>query len=198
MTSTRPVHRSRLHRLFDPTSIAVVGASSSPSKLGSVMLDAVSRSSGDHPNGLWDQRQIPRRVIPSLTACRHRGPRPCTRPCGVVRARRRHPRRRAGRRRLRRRRSRYLLGRVRRGRRGGSGPTRATRRDQLHNWYSATWTEHLRFLPADRRDGELRPDCRTHRGRPRRRRCRKRRNEPCVVIPAVGVRRGCRTRCGPW
>ncbi len=47
MTSTRPVHRSRLHRLFDPTSIAVVGASSSPSKLGSVMLDAVSRSSGD-------------------------------------------------------------------------------------------------------------------------------------------------------
>ena len=46
MTSTRPVHRSRLHRLFDPTSIAVVGASSCPSKLGSVMLDAVSRSSG--------------------------------------------------------------------------------------------------------------------------------------------------------
>jgi acetate---CoA ligase (ADP-forming) len=46
MTSTPTVHRSRLHRLFDPTSIAVVGASSSPSKLGSVMLDAVSRSRG--------------------------------------------------------------------------------------------------------------------------------------------------------
>jgi acetate---CoA ligase (ADP-forming) len=47
MTSTQPVGRSRLHRLFDPTSIAVVGASTSPSKLGSVMLDAVARSSGD-------------------------------------------------------------------------------------------------------------------------------------------------------
>ena len=47
MTSTRPVQRSRLHRLFDPTSIAVVGASASPSKLGSVMLDAIARSSGD-------------------------------------------------------------------------------------------------------------------------------------------------------
>jgi acyl-CoA synthetase (NDP forming) len=46
MTSTQP-DRSRLRRLFDPTSIAVVGASASPSKLGSVMLDAVARSSGD-------------------------------------------------------------------------------------------------------------------------------------------------------
>jgi acyl-CoA synthetase (NDP forming) len=46
MTSTRP-DRPRLHRLFDPTSIAVVGASASPVKLGSVMLDAIARSSGD-------------------------------------------------------------------------------------------------------------------------------------------------------
>ena len=47
MTSTRPPIRSRLDRLFDPVSIAVVGASASPGKLGSVMLDAVARSGGD-------------------------------------------------------------------------------------------------------------------------------------------------------
>jgi len=46
MTPTRP-DRSQLQRLFDPISIAVVGASASPSKLGSVMLDAITRSSGD-------------------------------------------------------------------------------------------------------------------------------------------------------
>jgi acyl-CoA synthetase (NDP forming) len=46
MTSMQP-DRSRLQWLFDPTSIAVVGASTSPAKLGSVMLDAVARSSGD-------------------------------------------------------------------------------------------------------------------------------------------------------
>jgi acetate---CoA ligase (ADP-forming) len=46
MTSTQP-DRTPLHRLFNPTSIAVVGASASPAKLGSVMLDAVARSRGD-------------------------------------------------------------------------------------------------------------------------------------------------------
>ncbi|RZL78735.1 MAG: CoA-binding protein [Rhodococcus sp. (in: high G+C Gram-positive bacteria)] len=37
---------ARLDRLFAPTSIAVVGASASPGKLGSVMLDAINRGSG--------------------------------------------------------------------------------------------------------------------------------------------------------
>jgi acetyltransferase len=47
MTSTGLLDGSRLRRLFDPTSIAVVGASASPGKLGSVMLHAVARSNGD-------------------------------------------------------------------------------------------------------------------------------------------------------
>lgn len=45
MMLPRSVERSGLQRLFDPASIAVVGASSSPGKLGAVMFDAIARSS---------------------------------------------------------------------------------------------------------------------------------------------------------
>lgn len=42
---TSPVGRSRLDRLFQPASVAVVGASAAPGKLGSVMLSAVAQGS---------------------------------------------------------------------------------------------------------------------------------------------------------
>lgn len=51
MTATHPyigtssVGRSRLDRLFRPSSVAVVGASAAPGKLGSVMLSAVAQGS---------------------------------------------------------------------------------------------------------------------------------------------------------
>lgn len=44
-THTITATGSRLDRLLRPTSVAVVGASASPAKLGSVMLDAVTRGS---------------------------------------------------------------------------------------------------------------------------------------------------------
>lgn len=42
LTTVPASTRSRLDRLFAPTSIAVIGASSSPGKLGSVMLEAIT------------------------------------------------------------------------------------------------------------------------------------------------------------
>ncbi|OUS92855.1 acetate--CoA ligase family protein [Rhodococcus sp. NCIMB 12038] len=61
LTHTPAPMNTRLNRLFDPTSIAVIGASASPGKLGSVMLDAINRGSdgtvtayGINPKGAGD------------------------------------------------------------------------------------------------------------------------------------------------
>ncbi|WP_329413282.1 acetate--CoA ligase family protein [Nocardia vinacea] len=49
VTSTGTVHHTPLDRLFRPTSIAVVGASTAVGKLGSAMLAAVRRAATDAP-----------------------------------------------------------------------------------------------------------------------------------------------------
>ncbi|NHU46232.1 MULTISPECIES: acetate--CoA ligase family protein [Rhodococcus] len=61
LTHTPAPTNTQLNRLFAPTSIAVVGASASPAKLGSVMLDAITRGSdgtvtayGINPKGAGD------------------------------------------------------------------------------------------------------------------------------------------------